>query len=116
MDDNKYFLLFWNELTKNTANLIDYSRPITTGAENILGQWDMKKQYLHVMEEVMEAYNEYKEGDNGEDEIDEDMDILFTALTIFHKKSYSHQDIKFSISRLIRKYEIRGFIKFAEKN
>lgn len=108
----EHYLAFWGDLTNSVSNLIQHTRPITTGAENLLGQWDMKKQYLHISEEIMEAYNEYVEGTNGEDEIDEDMDILMTVLTIFHKKSYSHQDIKFSMARIIKKYTERGFIKF----
>ena len=107
-----HYLDYWNDLTKKVIDLVELTRPVTTGAENKFGQWGMKKQYDHINSEVLEAYVEYVQSDSADDEIDEDMDILMTVLTLPHKKNYTPADIKFSMSRLLKKFMQRGFIKF----
>lgn len=113
LDDS---LAYWNEVTKLVQDLIQSTQCITTGAENKLGQWDMKSQYDHINSEVLEAFVEYVQSDSAEQEIDEDMDILMTVLTLFHKKGYGAMDIKFSIGRMLSKYNERGFIKLGKTN
>jgi len=112
MSKTEQYISYWKEMWNCVEKLINITQPITTGAENKLGTWPMKNQYDHILSEVTEAYAEYYKGNSAEDEIDEDMDILMTALTLFHKKGYSHQDKKFSVARMIQKYEKRGFLKF----
>ena len=110
--DVERYLSYWKDLTKKVVDLIEITRPITTGAENKFGQWPMKGQYDHINSEVLEAYVEYVKSTSEADEIDEDMDILMTILTLLHKKSYSGNEIKFSMSRLLKKFEEKGFINF----
>lgn len=106
------YLEYWKELNNSVQDLIKVTQFITTGAENKKGVWDMTDQYKHINQEVHEALMEYLSGNSSDDEIDEDMDILMTALTIFHKKGYTAMDIKFSTSRMIKKYVRRRFLKF----
>lgn len=109
MTKTEQYLSYWNEMWDCVEKLINITQPITTGAENKLGDWPIKKQYDHIHSEVTEAFAEYYKNQSSEDE---DMDILMTVLTLFHKKGYSHQDKKFSVARMIKKYKERGFLKF----
>ena len=96
-------------------DLIEFTRPITVGAENLHGNWPIKDQYNHINEEVMEAFAEYLLGKSPENECEEDLDILMTVLTLLHKKSYSPLDLKFGIGRCQKKYYERGFLNFEQK-
>lgn len=111
-DGQRLYLEFLQTITKNTQDLIESTRPITTGAENIHGVWLMKKQYNQINEEVMESFAEFLHGKSPEDECEEDLDILFSTLALIHKKGYTPMEIKFAVGRLQKKYTERGFLKF----
>lgn len=105
------YLSYWKKLNNAVQDLIKITQFITTGAENKKGVWDMTDQYKHI-NEVHEALMAYLSSNSAADEIDEDMDILMTALTVFHKKQYTPMEIKFSTSRMIKKFVKRKFLKF----
>lgn len=111
-DGQKRYYEFLQELNKKVQDLIEFTRPITTGALNLNGSWPVKDQYKHILEEVMEAFAEYQLGKSPDDEVEEDLDILMTVLTLLHIKGYSPMDKKFAIGRLQKKYHERGFLNF----